>query len=412
MLAARLLRTALAAVYFTMVARALGVQGYGAFAGACAMVAILAPFASLGTGNLLIQAVSRSHDEFPVRWGNCLLVTLISGSFLTLAALAAARVALPRSIPLAVVLAIALAELLCARLLDVAAMAFQAFEQLRATAVFMFGLSLSRLGAATLLLLRSSHATALHWALLYLFSTLLPAAVALTVVGLRLGLPHLQVSARRGEFVQGLYFAVSLSAQSIYNDIDKTMLARFSGLGPAGIYSIAYRIIDAAFSPVNAVLAAAYARFFRYGATGLSRTTRFARRLLSRALLYSALCCTVLWIAAPWVASILGRSFGDCAPALRALCPLLVLRSLHCFSADALTGAGYQATRTSIQVLVAVFNIAANLIVLPRYSWRGAVWTSLASDGVMAVALWLALWTLSARENSKHLLPSEAIVEP
>jgi hypothetical protein len=35
-----------------------------------------------------------------------------------------------------------------------------------------------------------------------------------------------------------------------------------------------------------------------------------------------------------------------------------------------------------------VLNIAANLVILPRYSWRGAAWTSLACDGLLVVVFW------------------------
>jgi O-antigen/teichoic acid export membrane protein len=37
---------------------------------------------------------------------------------------------------------------------------------------------------------------------------------------------------------------------------------------------------------------------------------------------------------------------------------------------------------------VAVINIVANLLVLPRYSWRGAAWTSVGCDGLLVVVFW------------------------
>ena len=67
------------------------------------------------------------------------------------------------------------------------------------------------------------------------------------------------------EFVEGLYFSTSLSAQNIYNDIDKTMLARMATLDAVGIYAAAYRLIDVAFIPVRSLLYAGYTDFFRAG---------------------------------------------------------------------------------------------------------------------------------------------------
>lgn len=397
MLAARILRTGVAALYFALLARSLGVSGYGAFTGACALAGILSPFASLGSGNLLVQAVARDRRTFSACWGNCLAVTSISATALIGFALLIAHFLLPTSVSLSLVFFIASAELLFARLLDIAGMAFQAIEQLRTTAAFAIALSISRLTAAAALLVGCSHATPVRWSVLYLLSTIVPALAALWLVHTKIGRPICAQLQRN--FTEGIYFSISLSAQTIYNDIDKMMLARLVGLGPTGIYSAAYRIIDAAFSPVSAVLAATYAKFFQHGSAGLQHATAFARRILPRAVGYSFASATLIWITAPFVPHILGHQFAESVAALRLLSPLLLLRSLHSFAADSLTGAGYQAARTAIQIAVAALNVLLNLAVLPRYSWQGAVWTSLVSDAALALLLWLAVWSLCLRER-------------
>jgi hypothetical protein len=46
---------------------------------------------------------------------------------------------------------------------------------------------------------------------------------------------------------------------------------------------------------------------------------------------------------------------------------------------------------------VAILNIGLNLVVLPRWSWVGAAWTSLVSDAVLMIAVYAAVqWKLSA----------------
>jgi O-antigen/teichoic acid export membrane protein len=67
------------------------------------------------------------------------------------------------------------------------------------------------------------------------------------------------------------------------------------------------------------------------------------------------------------------------------------MRCVHWFLADALSGANAQILRTSIQVGVALLNIGLNLVILPRWSWVGAAWTSLASDAVLMVGIYLAV---------------------
>lgn len=399
MFGSRTLRALVAALYFTLLARSLGVTGYGAFTGACAMASILAPFASFGSGNILIRDVARDRDSFPARWANCLLITTTSGSILTGIAVLLSRLLLPRSVPMLVILAIGIADLLFVRVLDVSGQAFQAIEQLRMMAWFSFALTFSRMIAAAILLGFVRQATPATWSLFYLVSSAIPAGFALWAVTRHIGRPAWHFACRATDILQGIFFSISLSSQTIYNDIDKTMLARLSGLGAAGLYGAAYRIVDAAFSPVNAVMAAAYARFFQHGEKGIQSAARFGGRLALRSVSYSAVAAAALWFIAPMVPAVIGRQFADCVIALRFLTPILLLRSLHCFAADSLTGAGYQGTRTLLQVSVALLNIGLNMLILPRYSWRGAVWTSLACDGALVVLLWASVAVVCARER-------------
>jgi O-antigen/teichoic acid export membrane protein len=399
MLGSRALRALVAAGYFTLLARSLGVSGYGAFAGICGLAGIAAPFASLGTGNVLIQEVARDRSAFPVRWGNCLMITGLTGTAFTLLILIAGRSVLPRSLSTFLILNITIADLLFVRLLDVSAMAFQALEKLHMTAWFSLALTLSRLTAAAVLCIATPRATAAQWSGLYLLSTAIPACLAVAAVSRLIGYPALHLKTNPREVLHGLLFSISLSAQTVYNDIDKTMLVRISGLGAAGLYGAAYRIMDAAFTPVGAVQAAAYGRFFQRGAHGLRDAKQLATRLLARAAAYSAGAGILLWLIAPILPAVLGAGFAEATFALRMLAPLLLFRSLHCFAADSLTGAGYQGTRTMAQVGVALLNVALNLVLLPHWSWRGAALSSLVCEALLAFLLWLAVWFFCSHER-------------
>jgi O-antigen/teichoic acid export membrane protein len=105
---------------------------------------------------------------------------------------------------------------------------------------------------------------------------------------------------------------------------------------------------------------------------------------------------------------VLGPSYAGVADAIRWLAILPALRAMHYFAADALTGAGHQELRTAAQVGVAVFNVALNLVLIPAYSWVGAAWASLASDGALAVSLWSILIVLA--RHAEHRVPAPAVV--
>lgn len=127
-----------------------------------------------------------------------------------------------------------------------------------------------------------------------------------------------------------------------------------------------------------------------------------------KSLPYSLFAFAACIVGAPLVPHILGRQYADVTEALRWLAILPVLKTLHFFTADALTGAGHQGTRSLIQFGVAAFNVLINLWLIPSYGWRGAAWSSIASDGLLALSLLLVVTYLRGTSHA-HLGPVRAV---
>lgn len=390
------------AAYFILLARALGVTQYGAFVGAVAIATILSPFSTLGSGNLLIKHVARNRSAFRQSWGDALITSFVSGGALTLLGVIAASVILPNSVSWKLVLPIATAELVCGRTIEVASHAFLSIEDVRMSSTVLVALSTCRMLAAGVLMLVYHHGSAVDWAVLYLISSAIPCLGAIIAVSSMVGMPVFGYSLRWSELREGFYFAIGYSAQTIYNDIDKIMLVRLVGLQPAGIYGVAYRLVNVVCAPIGALLYAAYPRFFQHGHQGLDACLRFARKLVARSAAFGLVGSLGLFVGAPLLVPIIGPQYAESVGALRWLAPIVLLRSIHYFAADTLTGSDHQGLRSLIQALVAIVNVALNIVVLPRYSWRGAAWTSIFSDGVLLLALCTALLILtrSSRRRS------------
>jgi O-antigen/teichoic acid export membrane protein len=384
-------------VYFVIIARSLGAQEYGAFVAATAFSRILSPFVGFGGGNLLIKNVAQDRKQFPVYWGNLLFMTLASGLASIAFVIAVARLVLPASIPLPVIVYVSVAELIFFRLIECAAMAFQAIERLDVTAQLNIWTGLARLVGIAVLAASLHHPTAGDWSVVYLLTTIFGATLGLAWVHTKIGRPRLALGRIRGEFIEGLFFSTSASAQTIYNDIDKTMLARMATLDAAGIYAAAYRFIDAAFIPVRSVLYAGYSGFFRAGQQGIQGALCYMRRLLPKSAGYSFVVFLCLVACAPIIPFILGSEYARTVEALRWLALLPLVKTIHYFLADTLTCSGHQGYRALIQLAVAGFNVLVNLWLIPAYSWRGAAWSSLASDMLLAVLMCLAVVVLRTR---------------
>jgi O-antigen/teichoic acid export membrane protein len=388
------LKLVMQAVYFTVIARSLGAHNYGAFVGVVGLVGILFPFATLGSGYLLIKNVARDPEEFEKNWGMALWTTLLSGSILFGVVVLISRLLLPATIPVPLVMLVAVSEFLGTNITGICGQAFVAFERMQWTACINVFLSASRLAAAVILAALYHRPSALQWGQFYFASTTLVAVASLLLVLMKLGAPALRLSRPNVEIREGLYFAVGYSAQTIYNDIDKTMLARLGTLEATGVYGAAYRLIDVSFAPVWSLLAAAYPGVFRAGVGGISATLQYAKPLISKSLGYAAIVCVALLAGAGIVPAVLGEEYHSTAEALRWLSILPMLKVVHSFLTDMLAGAGYQGLRTVIHVGVAVFNVLINFWLIPAYSWRGAAWSSVASDAFLACGLATAVLLL------------------
>jgi O-antigen/teichoic acid export membrane protein len=359
----------------------------------------MSPFGALGSGNLLVKNVARDARQFKKNCGLALLTTLSSSSILFGLVLLVSNFLLPATIPIRLVMLVAASDLFGTSITAICGQAFIAFERLKWTASINVLLSTMRLAAATILVALYHNPSALQWGSFYFASTSIVAMASLGMVFMKLGVPVFNLSRTAAEFREGFYFSVSQSAQTIYNDIDKAMLARLSTLEATGIYGAAYRLIDVSCTPLASVLVAAYPNFFRVGVDGIPATLRYVKPLILRALGYATIVAAALLAGAGVVPLILGHEYRLTVEALRWLAVLPLLRAVHFFLSDALTGAGHQALRTAISAGVALFNVFINMWIIPAYSWRGAAWSSIASDALLACGIGTAVLVLSRRSQ-------------
>jgi O-antigen/teichoic acid export membrane protein len=396
-------------LYFVIVAHSLGPAGYGAFVACTALVATMSPFAAFGTGHVLIKYVALDRNALPAYFGNAILVTAVSGSLLTLFALFIRPLVLPGSATAAMLLAVAISDLLVAQVTDICLNAFAALEKFRRYTQLMAWSTGVRLFAA--IVLASSTATPLHWAYLYALSAVVAAVTGIAAVSLCCGMPRFRLNLIVASVREGFHFSSSEASQSVYNDIDKVMLARLSTVESVAIYAVAYRAVEAAMLPIRSMAAASYPEFFRQGKDGVTSAYSFARRLLRRSTVYGVAIALVLFVTAGLLPVIMGRAYAECAVALRYLCLLPVLKSVHSFLTDTLTGANYQWQRSSVQVTVAAFNVLINFWIIRAFSWRGAAWSSLMTDSLLAALLYIIIrWHLKREQTAREGTTAQTIL--
>jgi O-antigen/teichoic acid export membrane protein/glycosyltransferase involved in cell wall biosynthesis len=390
------IKLGLQAIYFLFIARSLGPSQYGAFVAITAMTGIVSPYVGLGSGSLFLKNVRSGKRKESVCWGNGLLVTLLTGLVTAVVLTSLAHLWFP-TLPNVLLLALATSDLILMRVIDLASFGFAASDKMGKTAVQNTTMSLLRVVGIVFLGTLYHQVSLAQWIWTYLLTGVIGAAFALQQGSVLWGIPRISLSAMWEDVREGCFFSVSTSAQTVYNDIDKTMLAHLSTFSATGVYGAAYRIIDTSLTPIRALVSAAYPQFFCIGKDGIGATYSYAKGLIRKAAAFGVVDFLGLLLIAPLLPHVLGPKYAAIVPAIRLLALIPVMRCVHWFLADALSGANAQGLRALVQVGVAVLNVGLNLVILPRWSWVGAAWTSLISDAVLMMTIYaIVRWKVAS----------------
>lgn len=376
--------------YFVLLSWKLGVTGLGVFSGVVAAFNVISPFSGWGSGSLLVMNVARDVTSFSRNWAKTLKIVLVSSTILVGAGTITGTYLFSGKGAWTVVLCIALADLVFARLLDVSAQAFQAFDKLNYTGTLqLFGQTVRLLAAGAFATL--GYHSVEQWGWFYLSASVVSAITGLVMVRVKLGSPGFSAQVTRQDVHEGFHFSLALAAKSIYSDVDKTILLKMGTETAAGLYAAAYKVINIAIAPTQALLSASYSHFFRAGQSGARATLGMARRFVWVVTGYGALAGIFLFAVAPLMSWILGPEYAATVSVLRLLALVPLIQGVHYVAADALTGAGFQRHRSAIQVAAGILNILLNLVLIPHYSWRGAAWATLATEAILGLSLWICL---------------------
>jgi O-antigen/teichoic acid export membrane protein/GT2 family glycosyltransferase len=384
-------------VYFVLIARALGVAQYGIVAAAFALVSLGAQYSRLGSGIVLLRYVSANRSKFSVYWGNALVTTLTISGVITIALrLIAPHILNAEAAGLVVFTSVA--SCIFEQLTISSTQVFQAFQRMRFTALLNLLTSLLRTLAAAALLLFVHKATALEWVVLSMIVSGVAAISGLVAVSVSFGRPEWDFQLFRSRAGEGVEYAFASSTNSVYDDVDKTMLSHYGMNVAVGIYAMAYRVIEMATMPITSIQLAAEPRLFALGAEKMQESGRLGKRLMSRSVLLSLATAVVLFVTAPILPLLVGRGFADGVFALRWLCLIPVFRSVHHITGSVLTCSGKQRARTINQMIAAALNFMVNLWLIPRYGWHGAAWASLFTDASLGAMNWTVLQVVLRRD--------------
>jgi O-antigen/teichoic acid export membrane protein len=374
----------LQAAYFFLLARLLGVTSYGVFAGVFALVTTVTPYSALGSAMLFMRYVSMDRSTARLHWGNT-IATIVTVSIVLLGTLPWIGALLMGRSRIAMIVVLVVANCVMSQISTCASTVFLTLHRFGSSAATNLLSNCARVITLVVMLLLLKRATAFQWSVGVLLSSSVAAAIALIWIRSVIGPMEFDLQHARKHFWEGIGFSVAGSTESVYNDFDKIMLGHYGMNQAAGLYTMAYRVVDLSTAPLNALVATTMPRLFVMSKEGFGAVRRLCGKLgrVAFAVGIGSACFTLL--ASPWVLKLLGHGFADALIAIRWLCWLPALRAIHQMAGSALTATGRQNYRTGAQAGVGVANVALNLWLIPAYGWLGAAWASLASDGLLCV---------------------------
>jgi len=388
--------------YFLLVARALGPSGYGMVASVFALLVVFGAFSGWGSDHVLIRNVTEAPERFGRYFGNALLQLAVTLLPLGLLVYATQSVVIGMA-PLAVALFV-VGDLFFGRLHVLATCCFMAFERGADLLLINIAFSLIRLVACGAAIWFSRPLTIAAWAEWYVAGAAVAGLLSTAYVIARLGKPRWYIA--RHELALGFQFCLYFTADSAFRESDKPMVAYLAGPSVAGLYTAAFRIVDAAAMPLRAMTAAFYARFFKHGHKGIEHSFQFALKVLPLTLGYSAFAGIVLSFGADYLPLVLGDKFRAAAPVTVWLAFLPLFNGLTAIGGDILTSAGKQRARAVVISALSLLPVLLASLLVPRFGAAGAAYAALGNAVLVAATMWLMVFR--ARRHAARATPAAA----
>ncbi|MFV0260111.1 MAG: lipopolysaccharide biosynthesis protein [Acidimicrobiales bacterium] len=386
-------------VSFYLLGRNLGTDGYGLYAGLYAIIAPLGPLAASGMSLTVLQHAIRDHEPLETVAGSTISLTLMLGSLLTVIG-TVIGVVIVEGLPAWVIFVVMASEFVAFPIVQIIANVVQAgigFPEMVKVKLLPPVFKVISL----LVLSITGTLTIGTFGLSYLAINVLLGLWLMPVISRRLHLPVRPGPVRWNHLRSSATYSTGITASSLTKDGDKIVLVGNGYDTDNGLYSAAFRIIGMGTIPVASFIHVTHQRFLESDGDAPGVHLRRAVRFCGVSLVYCAVFAAAIWVTAPIFPMIMGSSFEGSVEMLRLLSGVMAVQVLVMFPQNGILGLGFTFLRTVLLIMTAGLAMLCYILLIPSMSWRGAVWGSYISEGIMAVVSWGVLIYLQRRHDRR-----------
>lgn len=193
--------------------------------------------------------------------------------------------------------------------------------------------------------------------------------------------------------IKAFPLAISAIMVLIYFKLDTVLLSVMQESRDVGIYSLAYRVMETLIFFPSMIVGLTMPLMSRFAFEDREKFKSIVQRTLNFLLIAIVPVVMGIFVVAEKLIYLLSKpEFFDSIAVLRILAVALGLIFLGALFSNVIIALKKQHHLAYIYFVGAVFNVVANLIFIPEYSYFGAAWTTLATEFLVTVLMLLVIY--------------------
>jgi O-antigen/teichoic acid export membrane protein len=387
---------------FVILARALRVEQFGTFVVISAVTSLAASFCGVGAADAMVRRSARDLGEYGKLLGHGLILIAASGLCLAIvstAVLALLVTASPSFVGNLFALAnFSLAGIVLFAFISFAERVFIGRQDFLRANIVSGGFAVIRLLAGAVAWLGFGLHGLGQWALWNLVAHLV-AAVAFGAMLYPLGRPIWRVDRR--ELRLGFHFSSPFFLDALRQNVDRISLSFVVPAAILGSYGAAIRLVQTSQIVVSSLNRIVYPQFARRAHLGLSGAINPAIAYLVAVLAAVSATAVGLFVAAPWLPTILGADYTPVVGYLRTLCWVVIPLGAQTVPYDVLGALDRHSIRAAVYNGVSAVGILFTALAIYGFGITGAYVAIYVTQIAVVVALWSAF--LNVRDRAPGL---------
>ena len=375
-ISSRIIRIAL--VVFA--ARLLGDEDYGKFSFALSFTSLFLIFADMGIHQLIVREVARKPGDVTRFFANALVIKIILAVFDFLLVFTIINLTnKPYEIKVAVYILTAYQIVISFNLLFRAI--FQAFEKMKYDAIVTILQSMldTTLGVGILLLGGNFH----QLALMYLIGSIIIAIYCLIVIAKKFTpiVIKIEIPLIRFLIKEGLPFGILFFFAMMYNYVSSVILSFMTTDEIVGWYMAAYRLVFAVLFIPTGTMRALFPVLSRNYKESLEKFKSIFKQAFKFMFFLGVSIAVLTTLLADKIVLLLyGQEYANSAPILRILIWSIALIFITTLMTHTTRASDRQRFTAKVVAFSAVLNVVLNLILIPKFSYKGAAFAAVATE--------------------------------